>query len=141
MVACVLSYTREVIFEMINSLIAGSTTNYSNHTTPDWMINLHMSDLYRLKWIGVGIFGLIFVAINISIVQIAAKQLLRPVILAYVILICSCFLLFGLHHFVQSKWIYSIFQIPYSLTQNIVPTMILLVLSLNSLKKLKPTEY
>lgn len=55
-----LSYIRETIFLVVNSVIAGEVNNYANTAPPNWIKELNSKELILLKYIFTATFIVLF---------------------------------------------------------------------------------
>ncbi len=102
----IISYYKEVYFEMINTLLVGKTNNYANIYPPQFLLDASLANLLAYKWVIFGITVMLINVINYSFLVIIKNQLLKKAFIIYTIsltvfifLFYMMFLLFGVSFF------------------------------------------
>lgn len=83
-----LSYARDTLFILLNASIEQLPTNYANTTSPDFLKNLSLPELKKLKWAMSIVFSALFMLIStISIhLYFRDRYFTRLTVIIYIIL-------------------------------------------------------
>lgn len=83
-----ISYTRDTLFILINACISNDPNNYANTSIPDYLKQLSVAELKKLKWLLAAIFSALFTLTTTFAIHyyFRNKQFTRLTVLIYIFL-------------------------------------------------------
>lgn len=125
-----ISYARDTLFILLNAAVEQQSTNYANIPTPDFLKNLDLPQLKKLKWTMAIVFSVSFMFISTIAIHLyfGNRYFTRLVIILYLVLGVTGLAAELLKHTVKLPLLISrIIHIPETIIQS--PLVLLLLFS------------